>query len=53
MDSAISMLASQIEKPGKTGMEEALKILSDLKFDGTAGYLFGYDCKRQLRFARA
>jgi methyl-accepting chemotaxis protein len=45
MDSALTMVQRQMAKPGKTGMEEAMSILTDLRFDDGAGYLFGYDSK--------
>lgn len=45
MDSTITMISRQLSQPGKTGMDEAMSILTDLRFDDGAGYLFGYDSK--------
>ncbi|RKF22296.1 methyl-accepting chemotaxis protein [Alginatibacterium sediminis] len=45
MDSALSLVSRQMALPEKTGMEDAMSILTDLRFDDGAGYLFGYDSK--------
>ncbi|WP_404339720.1 methyl-accepting chemotaxis protein [Pseudoalteromonas mariniglutinosa] len=42
MDSAISMIQSEINKPGKKGLEEGLALLNKYKFDNGDGYLYAY-----------
>ncbi|MGJ8647981.1 MAG: methyl-accepting chemotaxis protein [Marinomonas colpomeniae] len=45
LDSAISIIQPQINKPGKEGLEEAMALLNTYKFDGGDGYLYAYDTK--------
>ena len=45
LDSAISIIQPQINKPGKEGLQEAMDLLNTYKFDGGEGYLYAYDTK--------
>ncbi|ETX10671.1 hypothetical protein MUS1_13890 [Marinomonas ushuaiensis DSM 15871] len=42
LDSAISIIQPQINKPGTEGLQEAMAILNTYKFDGGEGYLYAY-----------
>lgn len=42
MDSIESLIQPLVDKPGTEGYDEALKLLSNLKFDQGSGYIFGY-----------
>ncbi|MBR7889785.1 methyl-accepting chemotaxis protein [Marinomonas sp. A79] len=42
MDSAISMIQSEINKPGQEGMMTGLNMLNQYQFDGGDGYLYAY-----------
>lgn len=48
MDSAISLIQAEINKPGKEGLEEGLELLNKYKFDNSHGYLYAYE-KNGLR----
>lgn len=43
VESARSMIQPYVDMPGSTGMDEALKMLSQLEYDDGAGYLYGSD----------
>lgn len=45
LDSAISIIQPQINKPGTEGLQEAMDLLNTYKFDGGDGYLYAYDTK--------
>ena len=42
LDSAISIIQPQINRPGTEGLQEAMDILNTYKFDGGDGYLYAY-----------
>lgn len=42
MDSIESLIQPLVDQPGTEGYDEALKLLSNLKFDQGSGYIFGY-----------
>jgi len=43
LDSAISIIQDQVNKPGKEGLDDAMTLLNNYKFDNGAGYLYAYD----------
>ena len=43
IDSSISLIQPEINKPGTEGLEGALALLKTYKFDGGDGYLYAYD----------
>lgn len=45
IDSSISLIQPEINKPGTEGLEGALALLKTYKFDGGDGYLYAYDTK--------
>jgi len=45
LETAQSLIAPYVAMPNSTGMKDALALISDLKYDGDAGYLFTYDLK--------
>ncbi|MCB5163055.1 methyl-accepting chemotaxis protein [Marinomonas algarum] len=42
MDSAISMIQSEINKPGQEGLESGLAMLNNYQFDSGNGYIYAY-----------
>ena len=42
IESAVSMIHKDIEKPGKEGMKNGLASLNDYKYDSGVGYLYAY-----------
>lgn len=45
MEMVESELQPHLKKPGKSGLESALKSLRQISFDQGSGYIFGYDSK--------
>ena len=43
IDSSLSIIQPYIDKPGNTGMKEALDLLFNYRYDNNVGYLFAYD----------
>ncbi|MEL0612937.1 methyl-accepting chemotaxis protein [Marinomonas arenicola] len=43
LNTALSIVQDDINKPGKEGMQDALNVLNKVKFDNGQGYLYAYD----------
>ncbi|WOD06653.1 cache domain-containing protein [Marinomonas sp. GJ51-6] len=43
IDSSLSIIKPYLDMPGKEGMEDALALLYNYRFDNDIGYLFAYD----------
>ncbi|REG83314.1 methyl-accepting chemotaxis protein [Marinomonas pollencensis] len=43
LNTSLSIIQDDINKPGKTGLQDALNTLNKVKFDNGQGYLYAYD----------